>query len=201
MVSAQVLSAAGAAAAGLSTALPQTVRILRLKDASGVSVAGLAGALVGYSGWAAYAVLSDDLLYAAVNGVTALVILPAFLASFVYGASLEGLRQYLLLVPVGLLALQLAGPTLLALLLVGNALVAFFRSGMSAWGADGVRGLSPVGWSAGAIAAACYLVYGAVTDQMPVAVSGAVNLVGCLVVLSAVFFRRERRHPAPLASL
>jgi uncharacterized protein with PQ loop repeat len=132
---------------GLVRAVPQLVRILRAKDAHGVSVDTAATSAIVSAGWATYGVLTDQPAVALATGSSAVVFTAITIAALFYGRRAREFRA----APVWLLvlagALALAGSRGLGVLLPVSVLVANMPQVITSFRESDLSALSPLTWT------------------------------------------------------
>jgi uncharacterized protein with PQ loop repeat len=132
---------------GLIRALPQLVRILRARDAHGVSVDTAATSAIVSAGWATYGALTDQLPVALATGSSAVVFAAITAAALHFGRRAREFRA----APVWLLvlagALALAGSRGLGILLPVSVLVANMPQVITSFRESDLSALSPATWT------------------------------------------------------
>lgn len=174
---------------GTSMLIPQLVRTLRTRSASGVSLVSLASGLVGYLAWMMYGAQSGaaSTLFALL--VPTLVQLATLWAAARYGAERSSLKVPAVMGTLLLSALLVIGWDLFAVALSVAVFWTYAPAVWAAWRARDVSGVSPLSW----VLAACYGIawggLGVVEGDLAVALSGAGNLLLPLAVLVGMYSR------------
>lgn len=184
-------------ALGLVRALPQLSRLLRARDAHGVSVDTAATSSAVSAGWTTYGALTGQSAVALASGGSALMFFLVTLAALRFGRRLGELRA----TPLWLAAMAgaglLGGAGGLGTLLPVSALVANVPQLVVAWRERDLSTLSLGTWALTSAEAIVWGTYGVATDDAPIEIHAALNLLtsGAIVALR-ISRSRERRPPA-----
>jgi uncharacterized protein with PQ loop repeat len=186
---------------GLVRALPQLGRLLRARNARGVSVDTAATSSVVSAGWAAYGVLTDQPAVALASGASAVTFALVTIAALRFGRRPGELRA----TPVWLLVLVVAGmvggAAGLGLVLPVSVLVANGPQLVVAWRERDLSALSLGTWVLSVAEAVVWGTYGLVAHDRSILVYGTLHLVtsGGIVALRLAKSRRacrpDRREP------
>jgi hypothetical protein len=179
------------ATAGVSLALVgmQLGRVLRLRDAAGVSAAGLAGSVIGYVGWTLHAARTGDWLAAAAVGAPGALQAANLIVSLRYGAERRDT-----LVPAAVAATLALGyfampAAMFAVALLAASAAAYAPTVRAAWFAPDIRGVSRLAWAAASLHGAAWGAYGVVTQDLYITASGALNLTASAAIVTATYVR------------
>ena len=179
---------------GLVRALPQLVRLMRTKDAHGVSLDTAATSSIVSFGWATYGVLTDQLPVTLATGSSGIVFALITLVAMKLGRRVTELRN----APVWFLVLVIvtvtAGSTGLGVLLPISVLVANVPQLVVVYREADLTGLSVSTWSLSMGDGAVWLGYALVTGDAAILVFGILQLT----TSSAIVARRlawSRTHP------
>lgn len=183
---------------GLTRALPQLVRLLRAKDAAGVSVDGCATSATVSSFWAVYGVLTGQPAVVFASATPAFIFVLIILAALRYGRSVRELRS----APVFLVAFGAAvlagGAGALGVALTAGALVANTPHVVVAYREKDLSGISPSTWTLTAADGAIWLTYALVTGDVPILVNNFFQLTTSLLVVGRQWsWARSRPTAAP----
>lgn len=172
-------------AIGLVRGLPQLLRLLRTRDAHGVSLDAAATSSVVSFAWASYGVLTGQAAVAVASGSSGLVFALVALAALRFGRPARELRT----APGWLLVLGGTGAALgargLAVLLPLGVLVANGPQLYVAWRERNLRGLSLGTWLLSVAEALVWGTYGLFAGDRSIVVYGALHLAtsGAIVAL------------------
>jgi uncharacterized protein with PQ loop repeat len=182
-------------ALGLVRALPQLVRLLRARDAHGVSVDTAGTSSVVSTAWAAYGILTHQGAVVAASGASAIMFALVTAAALRYGRSVRELRA----TPIWLLVLAIAGVVAgrhgLGVLLPASVLVANTPQLLVAWREPDLSGLSPGTWTLSVAEAAVWGSYGVLADDQSIMVYGALHLVTSATILTLCLRKSPRTTP------
>lgn len=167
----------------LARAFPQFFRLLRTRDAHGVSLDGAATSSVVSFAWATYGVLTDQWAVALASGLTGTVFFLVTLLALKLGRKLRELRTG----PVWLVAVSgatsLGGSTGLGIVLIAGALVANTPQVLVAYRESDLTGLSPSTWALTASDGAVWTLYGLVTGDVPILVNNVFQFTTSMAIL------------------
>ncbi|MGH2805805.1 MAG: hypothetical protein ACRDKT_00885 [Actinomycetota bacterium] len=131
---------------GLVRAVPQLIRILRARDAHGVSVDTAATSAIVSSGWATYGVLTSQPAVTFATGASAVVFVAITIFSLRYGRSAREFRAAPIWFVVLASAVALAGSRGLGVLLPVSVLIANLPQVVIAFREADLSALSPATW-------------------------------------------------------
>jgi len=161
---------------GLVRALPQLVRLLRTRDAHGVSLDTAATSSAVSFGWAAYGLLTDQLPVALATGSSGIVFALVTAVALRLGRRPRELRAapvwLVVLVAVGVLA----GSNGLGIVLPVSVLVANLPQLLVAFREPDLRGLSPLTWALSTADGLTWGTYALVTGDRSILVYGLLQL-------------------------
>ncbi|MDQ4124758.1 MAG: hypothetical protein M3134_04040 [Actinomycetota bacterium] len=183
---------------GLTRALPQLVRLLRAKDAAGVSVDGCATSATVSSFWAVYGLLTGQPAVVFASATPAFIFVLIILAAVRYGRSVRELRSAPLFF-VAFAAVVLAGGAGgLGLALTAGALVANTPHVLVAYREKDLSGISPFTWKLTAADGAIWLTYALITGDVPILVNNFFQLTTSLLIVARQWWwARSTSIPAP----
>ena len=168
---------------GLVRALPQLLRLMRTRDAHGVSLDTAATSSVVSSAWATYGVLTEQWAVALASGLAAVIFALITLLALRLGRRLRELRTG----PVWLVAVTaataVAGSTGLGMVLVVGALAANVPQVLVAFREPDLTGLSPTTWALTASDGAVWTIYGIITGDVPILVNNLFQLTTSMAIL------------------
>jgi uncharacterized protein with PQ loop repeat len=178
---------------GLVRALPQLVRLLRARDAHGVSVDTAGTSSVVSTAWAAYGVLTRQGAVIAASGASAVMFALVTAAALRYGRTVRELRA----TPAWLLVLAVAGLAAgergLGVLLPASVLVANTPQLLVAWREPDLSGLSPGTWTLSVAEAVVWGGYGVLAGDRSIMVYGVLHLVTSATILALCLIKSPRR--------
>jgi len=161
---------------GLVRALPQFVRLLRTRDAHGVSLDTAATSSIVSFGWATYGLLTDQLPVTLATGSSGVVFALITLLALKLGRRLRELRTApVWLVVLGSVAV-LAGSDGLGVLLPISVLVANVPQLVVAYREADLTGLSPSTWLLSMADGTVWAAYALVADDTAILVFGFLQL-------------------------
>jgi uncharacterized protein with PQ loop repeat len=178
---------------GLVGGVPQLFRLLRQRDGSGVSAAGLTTTFAAYVAWAIYCAQIGEmgqLLAMVVPGVAFGV---ASLAALRFGAERHGFGALAAMTGVLVLAGLVGGWVGYGLVLASTSTFSYFPSVRTAWSAPSLAGLSAPTWGLAASSGALWAWQGALLSSWPMMVGGGLGVVMPGAVLAAIALRRHAR--------
>ncbi|MFP5352057.1 MAG: hypothetical protein ACLGIB_05795 [Actinomycetota bacterium] len=169
---------------GLTRALPQLLRLLRTRDAHGVSLdSAVTISVVSYA-WAGYGLATDQLAVAVASGLNATVFLFIALLSVALGRSPSELRAAPIWLVVAVTAAAIGGSQGLGVVLVASALIANLPQVLVAYRESDLTGLSPSTWALTASDGAVWTAYGLITGDVPILVNNVFQLSTALAILA-----------------
>ena len=196
MTAAGVLGALGTLI-GLVRALPQLIRLLRIRDAHGVSLDTAATSSVVSFGWATYGQLTDQLPVTLATGSSGIVFALVTLFALRFGRRITEMRAAPVWLIVLLLVGILGGADGLGVLLPVSVLVANVPQLLVAFRESDLSGLSLSTWLLSVSDGGVWAMYALVTGDMAILVFGALQLA----TSAPIVFRRwkwGRRAGEPL---
>ena len=168
---------------GLVRALPQFVRLLRTRDAHGVSLDTAATSSVVSCAWATYGVLTEQWAVALASGLTGVVFALITLLALRLGRKLRELRTGPVWLTAVIVATVVGGSTGLGMVLVVGALVANAPQVLVAFREPDLTGLSPTTWALTASDGAVWTIYGMVTGDVPILVNNLFQFTTSMAIL------------------
>jgi uncharacterized protein with PQ loop repeat len=156
---------------GLLRALPQLVRLLRAREALGVSVDTAATSAVCSFSWVAYGILTDQFYFSLASGLTGLICVLITLFALRFGRQVKELKVAPLWFTVLLLAGVIAGKNGLGLVLAISVLVANLPQLRVAYQESNLAHLSLGTWSISTIEGLIWLTYALLQQDLAIIVS------------------------------
>jgi uncharacterized protein with PQ loop repeat len=185
-------------ALGLVRALPQLRRLLRARDAHGVSVDTAATSSVVSFAWAAYGAITGQTAVVLASGASSLSFALVTLAALRFGRRVAELRATLAWLLVLAAAGAVGGAGGLGLLLPVSVLVANLPQLVVAWRERDLSALSLGTWVLSVAEAVVWGGYGLVAHDRSILVYGALHLVTSGGIVALRLAKREAgRWPAP----
>ncbi|HVF53610.1 MAG TPA: PQ-loop domain-containing transporter [Actinomycetota bacterium] len=179
---------------GLVRALPQFIRLLRAKDAHGVSLDSAATSCVVSSAWATYGVLTDQLAVVLASGLSAVVFAMITILALRFGRRTRELRAAPAWLTVVTVVLAIAGSAGLGVVLAVSALVANLPQVVVAYRERDLTGLSPSTWALTASDGAVWSLYGVVSGDVPILINNLFQFsTSAAIVARRVSWDRQRR--------
>ena len=178
---------------GVGLIAPQTSRILRTRNAAGVSVAGLVCSCISYIGWISFALHLLDI------PMLVSLLLPFILEAITlglairWGGELHGLSTCWIWL-TALLVASMIGWSALGTLLAISIVWGYGPAVVEAWRAADVSGVSVVAWRVRVIDGLAWASYGLFSDQKESLIYGSAAAALACGVLSGL--SRERRTSA-----
>lgn len=169
---------------GLARPLPQFVRLLRTRDAHGVSLDTAVTSCVVSSAWAAYGILADRAAVALASGLSAFVFLLIALLAMNLGRPIRELRAAPMWLVAAVAASTLAGADGLGVILIVGALVANLPQIIVAFRERDLSGLSPSTWALTASDGGTWFLYGLATRDLPILVNNFFQLTTSVTILA-----------------
>lgn len=181
---------------GLARPLPQLVRLVRIRDAHGVSLDTAATSCVVSSAWATYGVLEHHAAVALASGLSAILFSLIALLALRLGRHVRELRA----APVWFVAVvgasALGGAAGLGIVLVAGALVANLPQVVVAFRERDLSGLSPSAWALTASDGATWFVYGLLTGDVPIFVNNSFQFSTSAAIVARRWLWSRRAVPA-----
>ena len=180
---------------GLARPLPQFIRLLRIRDAHGVSLDTAVTSCIVSSAWATYGVLAEHAAVAVASGLSAVVFMLIALLALRLGRHVRELRAAPIWFVTVVAASALAGEAGLGIVLVIGALVANTPQVIVAFRERDLSGLSPSTWALTASDGATWLLYGIVVRDLPILVNNFFQLTTSLTIVARrLLWRRGAVH-------
>lgn len=181
-------------------AVPQLRAVLGHRPAQGVSLATAGVIVVSCAAWVVYS-YANGLVLSTVSSVVGLTVW----AAVAVAVAREGRRGRELWTPAGFAVALVAAGLIGGIDGLGAVLVAevVCTTGPQLWRVHrhGVAGVSQLTWTAIAVAAACWLVYGIVMGDPALVASQGVRAFGAATIAAVVTSgRRDARSPAVVAT-
>lgn len=168
---------------GLTRALPQLVRLLRARNAAGVSLDGAATSATVSAFWAVYGVLTGQPAVVVASATPAAVFVLITLAALRYGRRARELRAapaFLALFGVVVIA---GGAPGLGVMLTAGALIANTPHVVVAYREKDLSGISPFTWKLTAADGAIWTTYALVTGDVPILVNNIVQFTTSALIV------------------
>lgn len=169
---------------GLARPLPQFVRLLKIRDAHGVSLDTAATSCVVSSAWATYGVLADHGAVVLASGLSAALFVLIALLALSLGRHVSELRAAPIWLVTVVAASALAGAAGLGVVLVVGALVANLPQVIVVFRERDLSGLSLSTWALTASDGATWCLYGLVTVDLPILVNNFFQLSTSLTIVA-----------------
>jgi len=181
---------------GLSRALPQLIRLLRIKDAAGVSVDGSATASIVSTAWTTYGLLTDQPAVVVASGTPALVFALITIASLRYGRSVREFRTAPVVFVVFVAVTSYGGAIGLGVALTVGALIANTPHVIVAYREKDLSGVSAATWGLNATDGAIWVTYALLTGDVPILVNNFFQFsTSALVVVRRWWWARSVARP------
>jgi uncharacterized protein with PQ loop repeat len=182
---------------GLTRALPQLVRLLRARDAAGISVDGCATSAIVSAFWAAYGILTGQLAVVLASGTPAAIFVLITLAALRYGRSAKEFRAAPVFL-VAFTAVALAGGAAgLGVVLTVGALVANTPHVIVAYRESDLSGVSPSTWMLTATDGAIWTAYALITGDVPILVNNVFQLTTSAAIVGRRWWWARSQAAAP----
>ena len=183
------MDAAGALGAlgtliGLTRAFPQLLRLLRTRDAHGVSLDTAATSSVVSFGWAAYGVLTDQLPVILATGSSGVVFALITVFALRFGRRVIELRTAPVWLVVLLIVAAVARAGGLGVLLPISVLVANLPQLIVAYREPDLTGLSPSTWLLSMSDGVVWAIYALVTNDLAILVFGVLQLTTSAAIVA-----------------
>lgn len=161
---------------GLTRAMPQLVRLLRARDAAGVSLDGCVTSAIVSSFWAVYGILTGQPAVVLASGTPAVIFVLIAFAALRYGRRVGELRTAPVLLIAFTAVVVAGGAGALGAALTVGALVANTPHVIVAYREKDLTGVSPLTWTLTATDGAIWVVYALITGDVPILVNNAFQL-------------------------
>lgn len=156
---------------GLVRAMPQLVRLLRAREAFGVSVDTATTSAICSFSWVVYGVLTDQFYFSLASGLTGLIFALITLFALRFGRQVKEFKVAPIWFAVLLLAWVVAGKNGLGLVLAISVLVANIPQLWLAYQESNLTDLSLGTWSISTIEGLIWLTYALLHQDMAIIVS------------------------------
>ncbi len=156
---------------GLIRALPQLVRLLRAREAFGVSVDTAATSAIGSFGWVAYGVMTDQFFFSLSSGLTGFIFTLITLFALRFGRKVAEFKVAPVWLVVLLLAWFFAGTNGLGAVLAISVLVANLPQLWLAYRESNLTDLSLGTWSISTVEGLTWLTYALLRQDFAIIVS------------------------------
>lgn len=156
---------------GLTRAMPQLVRLLRARDAAGISVDGCATSAIVSSFWATYGVLTGQPAVVLASGTPAAIFVLITIAALRYGRRVNEFRAAPVFLALFTAVVVTGGAVGLGLVLTVGALVANTPHVIVAFRENDLSGVSPSTWKLTATDGAIWITYALITGDIPILVN------------------------------
>jgi uncharacterized protein with PQ loop repeat len=182
--------------------IPQAVRLIKTRDANGLSVAGLFNGTVGYVAWVAYLSVQEHWIAMAATAVAAVV----WAATAAYVAAKQGITRPAVTSTAGyattLATLAMIDLTVFGVVLSLGAVWSGIPSVHTAWRAEQISGISVSTWVVYIAESLSWLAWALVEKDFVVGLYGVLATGVGLAIIAAVIVRVEaRQHPELVAAL
>jgi uncharacterized protein with PQ loop repeat len=187
---------------GLVRAMPQLVRLLRAREAFGVSVDTAAtSAIVSFS-WVIYGILTGQFYFTLASGLTGLIFVLITLFALRFGRQIKELRVAPIWLAVLLLAGVVAGKNGLGLVLAISVLVANIPQVWLAYKESNLTDLSLGTWLISTTEGLIWLTYSLLQKDVSITVSAFFQVItsGLIVAFKLAHQARIQRHEASIPS-
>jgi uncharacterized protein with PQ loop repeat len=182
---------------GLVRALPQFIRLLKTKDAHGVSLDTAATSCVVSFAWATYGVLTDQLVVVLATGLSGAVFALVTLLALKLGRRVSELRAAPIWFVIALVVTVVGGSVALGVILSAGALVANVPQVIVAYRERDLTGLSPSTWALTASDGAVWSLYGIITGDIPIMVNNLFQFsTSVAIVIRRLAWDRTRPQPS-----
>lgn len=196
------LSALGVLATivGLTRAMPQLARLLRARDAAGVSLDGCATSAIVSSFWATYGVLTGQPAVVLASGTPAAIFVLITLAALRYGRTVKEFRTAPVFLIVFTSVVMTGGAVGLGLVLTVGALIANMPHVVVAYREKDLSGISPSTWKLTATDGAIWVTYALVTGDIPILVNNIFQFTtSALIVARRWWWARSLLAARPIS--
>jgi uncharacterized protein with PQ loop repeat len=189
---------------GLFRAMPQLVRLLRAREAFGVSVDTAATSAICSFSWVAYGVLTDQFYFSLSSGLTGLIFALITLFALRFGRQVKEFKVAPIWLVVLLLAGGVAGKNGLGLVLAISVLVSNIPQVWLAYKESNLTDLSLGTWLISTIEGLIWLTYSFLQQDISIMVSAFFQAMtsGLIVALKlarqAKIQRQEASIPSPI---
>ncbi|MEA2447406.1 MAG: hypothetical protein QOK47_1043 [Actinomycetota bacterium] len=182
---------------GLVRALPQFIRLLKTRDAHGVSLDTAATSCVVSFAWATYGVLTDQLVVVLATGLSGAVFALITLLALKLGRRVSELRAAPIWFAIALVVTVVGGSVALGVILSAGALVANVPQVVVAYRERDLTGLSPSTWALTASDGAVWSLYGIITGDIPIMVNNLFQFsTSAAIVIRRLAWGRTRPQPS-----
>lgn len=172
--------------------MPQLVRLLRAREAFGVSVDTAATSAICSFGWVAYGVLTDQFYFSLASGLTGLIFALIALFALRFGRRVKELRVAPIWFIVLLLAGVVAGKNGLGLVLAVSVLVANIPQLRLAYKESNLTDLSLGTWSIATIEGLTWLTYSLLRQDIAIIVSAFFQALTSGLIVALKLARQAR---------
>jgi uncharacterized protein with PQ loop repeat len=186
---------------GLTRAMPQLVRLLRARDAAGVSLDGCATSAIVSSAWALYGALTGQPAVVLASATPAVIFVLIALAALRYGRRLRELRTAPLILLVFTGVVVAGGAVALGLVLTAGALIANTPHVLVAFRERDLTGVSPSTWTLTAADGAIWVVYALITGDVPILVNNFFQLTTSASIVARRWWWARSRNARAAAGL
>lgn len=173
---------------GLVRAMPQLVRLLRVREAFGVSVDTAATSAICSFSWVVYGVLTNQFYFSLSSGLTGLIFILITLFALRFGRQMKEFKIAPIWFTVLLLAGIIGGKNGLGLVLAISVLVANFPQLWLAYKESNLTDLSLETWAISTIEGLIWLTYALLRQDIAIIVSAFLQAMtsGLIVTLKVV---------------
>ena len=181
---------------GLVRAMPQLVRLLRAREAFGVSVDTAATSAICSFGWVAYGLLTDQFFFSLASGLTGLIFALITLFALRFGRQVKELKVAPVWFTVLLLAWLVTGKNGLGLVLAISVLVSNIPQVWLAYKESNLTDLSLGTWSISTVEGLIWLTYALLRQDVAIIVSAFFQAVtsGLIVTLKLALQAKTQRQ-------
>lgn len=182
--------------------IPQAVRLIKTRNASGLSVAGLFNGTVGYLAWVGYLSVQQHWIAMGATAVAAIV----WAATAAYVAAKQGITRAAVTSTAGyatvLATLAVVDLTVFGVVLSLGAVWSGIPSVHTAWRAERIGGISVSTWIVYIAESLSWLAWALVEHDFVVGLYGVLATGVGVAIIAAVIIRVEaRQHPELVAAL
>lgn len=177
---------------GLVRALPQLVKLLRAREAFGVSVDTAATSAIGSFGWVVYGLATDQFFFSLSSGLTGLIFTLITLFALRFGRKVTEFKVAPIWFAVLLLAWFFAGQNGLGLALAISVLVANTPQLWLAYKESNLTDLSLGTWSISTVEGLTWFTYALLRQDMAVIVSTFFQVLTSGLIVAIKLSRQAR---------
>ena len=182
---------------GLVRALPQLIRLLRTRDAHGVSLDTATTSCVVSSAWMTYGILTGQFAVALASGLAAGVYFLIAVFAVIFGRRIGEVHAAPYWLAIVIVVTVAFGSPGLGIVLAVGALVANLPQVIVAYRESDLTGLSPSTWALTASDGAVWTLYGIVTGDIPILVNNVFQFsTSAAILVRRIAWSRARPQPS-----